>query len=142
LVSILDNHLIGESMIKQDYLLRMIQEIITLLINALLNRQKIRKESWVEYDDITRQILGVPSESLVDMSADEIIDRYKDDPNQMGKTELAAVTMLKISDEMGDEQLVQKSRLKQDGLTLLEYVQTKGDTFSIQRVALMAQLKG
>ena len=129
-------------MIKQDYLLRMIQEIITLLINALLNRQKIRKESWVEYDDITRQILGVPSENLVDMSADEIIARYKDDPNKMGKTELAAVTMLKISDEMGDEQLVLKSKLKQDGLALLEYVQTKGDTFSIQRVALIAQLKG
>ena len=129
-------------MIKQDYLLRMIQEIITLLINALLNRQKIRKESWVEYNDITRQILGVPSESLVDMSADEIIARYQDDPNQMGKTELAAVTMLKISDEMGDEQLVLKSRLKQDGLALLEYVQTKGDTFSIQRVALIAMLKG
>ena len=129
-------------MIKQDYLLRMIQEIITLLINALLNRQKIRKESWVEYDDITRQILGVPSEHLVDMSADEIIDRYKDDPNHMGKIELAAVTMLKISDEMGDEQLVLKSKLKQDGLALLEYVQTKGDTFSIQRVALIAQLKG
>ena len=129
-------------MIKQDYLLRMIQEIITLLINALLNRQKIRKESWVEYDDITRQILGVPSESLVDMSADEIIARYQDDPNQMGKTELAAVTMLKISDEMEDEQLVLKSRLKQDGLALLEYVQTKGDTFSIQRVALMAMQKG
>ena len=129
-------------MIKQDYLLRMIQEIITLLINVLLNRQKIRKESWVEYDDITRQILGVPSESLVDMSADEIIARYQDDPNQMGKTELAAVTMLKISDEMGDEQLVLKSRLKQDGLALLEYVQTKGDTFSIQRVALIAMLKG
>ena len=129
-------------MIKQDYLLRMIQEIITLLINALLNRQKIRKESWVEYDDITRQILGVPSEHLVDMSADEIIERYKDDPNHMGKTELAAVTMLKISDEMGDEQLVLKSRLKQDALALLQYVQTKGDTFSIQRVALIAMLKG
>jgi hypothetical protein len=142
LESILDNHLIGESMIKQDYLLRMIQEIITLLINALLNRQKIRKESWVEYDDITRQILGVPSENLVDMNAEEIISRYQDDPNQMGKTELAAVTMLKISDEMGDELLVLKSKLKQDGLALLEYVQTNGDTFSIQRVALIAQLKG
>ena len=129
-------------MIKQDYLLRMIQEIITLLVNALLNRQKIRKESWVEYDDITRQILGLPSENLVDMSADEIIDRYKDDPNQMGKTELAAVTMLKISDEMGDEQLALKSRLKQDGLALLEYVQAEGDTYSIQRVALIAMLKG
>ena len=129
-------------MIKQDYLLRMIQEIITLLINALLNRQKIRKESWVEYDDITRQILGVPSENLVDMSADEIIDRYKDDPNQMGKTELAAVTMLKISDEMGDEQLVLKSRLKQAGLSLLEYVQANSGTYSIQRMALIAMLKG
>ena len=129
-------------MIKQDYLLRMIQEIITLLVNALLNRQKIRKESWVEYDDITRQILGLPSENLVDMSADEIIVRYKDDPNQMGKTELAAVTMLKISDEMGDEQLALKSRLKQDGLALLEYVQAEGDTYSIQRVALITMLKG
>lgn len=129
-------------MIKQDYLLRMIQEIITLLINALLNRQKIRKESWVEYDDITRQILGVPSENLKDMSADEIINRYEGDPDRMGKTELAAMTMLKIADEMEDEQLVLKSRLKQEGLVLLEYVQAKGDTFSIQRMALIAMLKG
>ena len=129
-------------MIKQDYLLRMIQEIITLLINALLNRQKIRKESWVEYDDITRQILALPSENLKDMSADEIIQRYEGDPNQMGKIELAAMTMLKISDEMEDEHLILKSRLKQEGLALLEYVQTEGDTYSIQRVALIAMLKG
>ena len=129
-------------MIKQDYFLRMIQEIITLLVNVLLNRQKIRKESWVEYDDITRQILGVPSENLVDMDAEEIIKRYVDDPNRMGKTELAAMTMLKIADEMEDEQLVLKSKLKQEGLALLEYVQAKGDTYSIQRMALIAMLKG
>ena len=129
-------------MIKQDYLLRMIQEIITLLVNALLNRQKIRKESWVEYDDITRQILEVPSENLKDMSVEEIIQRYGDDPNRMGKIELAAMTMLKIADEMEDEQLVMKSRLRQEGLALLEYVQTEGDTYSIQRVALIAMLKG
>ena len=129
-------------MIKQDYLLRMIQEIITLLVNALLNRQKIRKESWVEYDDITRQILELPSENLKDMSADEIIRRYEGDPNQMGKIELAAMTMLKIADEMEDEQLVMKSRLRQEGLALLEYVQTEGDTYSIQRMALIAMLKG
>ena len=129
-------------MIKQDYLLRMIQEIITLLVNALLNRQKIRKESWVEYDDITRQILALPSENLKDMSAEEIIQRYEDDPNRMGKTELAAMTMLKIADEMEDEQLVMKSRLRQEGLALLEYVQAEGDTYSIQRMALIAMLKG
>ena len=129
-------------MIKQDYLLRMIQEIITLLVNALLNRQKIRKESWVEYDDITRQILELPSENLKDMSVEEIIQRYEDDPSRMGKIELAAMTMLKIADEMEGEQLVMKSRLRQEGLALLEYVQTEGDTYSIQRVALIAMLKG
>ena len=129
-------------MIKQDYLLRMIQEIITLLVNALLNRQKIRKESWVEYDDITRQILELPSENLKDMSVEEIIQRYEDDPNRMGKIELAAMTMLKIADEMEGEQLVMKSRLRQEGLALLEYVQTEGDTYSIQRMALIAMLKG
>ena len=129
-------------MIKQDYLLRVIQEIITLLVNALLNRQKIRKESWVEYDDITRQILEVPSENLKDMNADEIIRRYEGDPNQMGKIELAAMTMLKIADEMEDGDLMLKSRLKQDGLALLEYVQADGDTYSIQRMALIAMLKG
>ena len=129
-------------MIKQDYLLRMIQEIITLLVNMLLNKEKIRKESWVEYDDITRQLLDIPTDNLVDMSADRIIERYKDDPNQMGKIELAAMTMLKIADEMDDAQLVQKSRLKQDGLFLLEYLQAESGTFSIQRVALIAMLKG
>ena len=128
-------------MIKQDYLLRMIQEIITLLVNALLNRQKIRKESWVEYDDITRQILELPSESLKDMSADDIIKRYEWDPNRMGKTELAAMTMLKIADEMEDGELVLKSRLQQEGLALLEYVQAESGTFSMQRVALIALLK-
>ena len=128
-------------MIKQDYLLRMIQEIITLLVNALLNRQKIRKESWVEYDDITRQILGVPSENLKDMDAEAIIKRYEGDSNWMGKIELAAMTMLKIADEMEDSQLVLKSNLQQEGLSLLEYVQAKSGTFSIQRVALIAMLK-
>ncbi len=119
----------------------MIQEIITLLVNALLNRQKIRKESWVEYDDITRQILELPSESLKDMSADDIINRYEGDPNRMGKTELAAMTMLKIADEMEDGELVLKSRLQQEGLALLEYVQAESGTFSMQRVALIALLK-
>lgn len=31
-------------MIKQDYLLRMIQEIISLIANAILNKKKIRQQ--------------------------------------------------------------------------------------------------
>lgn len=45
-------------MIKQDYLIRMIQEIISLIVNALLKKKKYRWNEWTEYDGLTRQILG------------------------------------------------------------------------------------
>ena len=128
-------------MIKQDYLVRMILEIITLIANALLNKQKIRKQHWVEYDCLTRQILEIPSDKLIDLSPEEIIDRYEGDTNRMGKIELAAMTLLKISDEMGDESLLLKEKLKQNGVYLLKFVQTEGDTFSIQRMAIISMLE-
>ena len=128
-------------MIKQDYLIRMILEIITLIANALLNKQKIRPQSWVEYDCLTRQILEVPSEQLKDLSPEEIIDKYEGDTNRMGKIELTGMTLLKISDELGDEHLLLKSRLKQNGIELLKFVQTQGDTFSIQRMSIIQMLE-
>lgn len=128
-------------MIKQDYLVRMILEIITLIANALLEKKKIRPQHWVEYDCLTRQILGIPAEELKDMNAGEIISRYEGDTNRMGKIELAAMTMLKISDEMEDDHLVLKSKLRQEGIELLEFVQQQGDTFSLQRITLISQLK-
>ena len=128
-------------MIKQDYLVRMILEIITLIANALLNKQKIRPQSWVEYDCLTRQILEIPSEQLKKLSPEEIIDKYEGDTNRMGKIELAAMTLLKISDEFEANNLLLKSKLKQNGIELLKFVQTQGDTFSIQRMAIISMLE-
>ena len=128
-------------MIKQDYLVRMILEIITLIANALLNKQKIRPQSWVEYDCLTRQILEIPSDQLKDLSPEEIIDKYEGDTNRMGKIELAAMTLLKISDEFEANNLLLKSKLKQNGIELLKFVQTQGDTFSIQRMAIISMLE-
>lgn len=119
----------------------MIQEIVSLIVNALLRKKKYRWSEWVEYDDLTRQILGFPSDQLLSMNTEELIDRYKGDPNEMGKTELAAMTMLKISDEMGDDDLLRKSKLRQDGLDLLRYVQENSNSFSIQRVQLIDMLE-
>ena len=124
-------------MIKQDYLIRMILEIITLIANALLNKQKIRPQHWVEYDCLTRQILEIPSDQLKDLSPEEIIDKYEGENNRMGKIELAAMTLLKISDELEANNLLLKSKLKQNGIELLKFVQTQGDTFSIQRMAIL-----
>ena len=128
-------------MIKQDYLLRMIQEIISLIANAILNKKKIRQQEWVEYDCLTGQILGFPAEQLIGMDMQELIEQYEGDPNRMGKIELAAMTLLKMSDEADADHLLQKSKLRQEGMELLKYVQKAGITFSIQRVALIHLLE-
>lgn len=128
-------------MIKQDYLIRMIQEIISLIVNALLKKKKYRWNEWTEYDGLTRQILGFPTDELLSMNTQELIDRYKGDPNEMGKIELAAMTMLKISDDMEAEDLLRKSKLHQDGLELLKYLQKESTSFSIQRVQLINMLE-
>ncbi|WP_368109632.1 hypothetical protein [Bacteroides salyersiae] len=128
-------------MIKQDYLLRMIQEIISLIANAILNKKKIRQQEWVEYDCLTGQILGFPAEQLIGMDMQELIEQYEGDPNRMGKIELAAMTLLKMSDEADADHLLQKSKLRQEGMELLKYVQKAGNTFSIQRVALIHLLE-
>ena len=119
----------------------MILEIITLIANALLNKQKIRPQNWVEYDCLTRQILEVPSEQLKDMSPEEIIDKYEGDTNRMGKIELAAMTLLKISDELDTDNLLLKSKLKQNGTELLKFVQSQSDTFSLQRMSIISMLE-
>ena len=118
-------------MIKQDYLIRMILEIITLIANALLNKQKIRQQNWVEYDCLTQQILEVPTDKLINMLPEEIIDKYEKDINAMGKIELVAMTLLKISDEMDNNQLILKNQLKANGLYLLKKIQEESNTFSL-----------
>lgn len=128
-------------MIKQDYLIRMILEIITLIANALLNKQKIRKQNWIEYDCLTRQILGVPTENLKDMTPDEIREKYQGDPNEMGKVELSAMTMLKMAEDIGNENLLLKSKLRQNGLHLLKQVQEDSKTYSIQRITLIQAIE-
>ena len=94
-----------------------------------------------EYDGLTRQILGFPTDELLSMNTQELVDRYKGDPNEMGKIELAAMTMLKISDDMEADDLLRKSKLHQDGLELLKYVQKESNSFSIQRVQLINMLE-
>lgn len=128
-------------MIKQDYLLRMIQEIISLIANAILNKKKIRQQEWVEYDCLTGQILGFSAEQLIGMDMQELIEQYEGDPDRMGKIELAAMTLLKMSDEADADHLLQKSKLRQEGMELLKYVQKAGNTFSIQRVAFIHLLE-
>lgn len=127
-------------MIRQDYLIRMIQEMISLVLNAMLNKKKLKKDEWKEYDYLSKQILGYSPEQLMNMNADELIDSYKDDHDKIQKIELAAMTMLMLAEDM-ELDLLQKSKLRQDGITLLQYVDKEDNSFSLQRKQLLEMLE-
>lgn len=126
-------------MIKQDYLIRMIQQVISAIVEALLHRKPIRKQEWEEYDGIARQIFGFSTEELKTADIHELIARF-DGQDRADKIELAAVILLKIADDMENDP-VMKAKFRQDGVELLEYVQQHGRTYSLQREMLIAMLK-
>lgn len=126
-------------MIKQDYIIRMIQEIISLVIDAILNKKRIRQKDWEEYDRMTQKILGMSSHELLNMSANEIIDRYSREPDSNDKIELVAVNMMRMAEDADDNTLL-RSKLRQDSLSLLNYLQEYG-TPSLIRESLIALLR-
>lgn len=127
-------------MIKQDYLIRMIQEIITLVVNAILNKKRIQQKEWKEYDAMVEQVLGLSSKELLNIDIQELLEKYKGGTDRTDKIELAGINMLRLSEEIEDNILL-KSRLRQDGLQLLKYVQKEANAYSLQREYLIKLLE-
>ena len=50
-------------MIRQDYIIRMIQEIFAAIANLILRRKHISKSDWEEYESTARQVLEVTPNS-------------------------------------------------------------------------------
>ena len=118
----------------------MIQEIISAIARAILNKKKIRQQDLDEYDLLTQQMLGFPVKELATMDVQELIDRYANEEDRIGKIELASVYLLRFSEEV-EEDILLKSKLRQDGIRLLKYVQQEDTNFSIQRDCLIRMLE-
>lgn len=120
-------------MIKQDYIIRMIQEIISLIANAIIKKKRLDKKELDTYEYTTHEILGIAPNELIDKNADELIDQYSNSESGMDKLELIAVSLLLFSEETKDSDLLLKSRLKQNGIFLLKYLQENSGSYSLQR---------
>lgn len=118
----------------------MIQEIVSMLVNALLRRKRIRQADWSEYDAMASQLLGIPVKQLQTADVDELADRYATEESGIEKMELASLYLLRLSEEVEDS-LVFKSKLRQDGLRLLKRVHASSNTYSLQREMLIRMLE-
>ena len=127
-------------MIKQDYIIRMIQEIISMIVAAIIKKKRLDNKELEKYEYNTHVMLGVSPKELMNISTDEIISQYSTSENGMDKIELIAVSLLLFSEETANDQLLLKSRLKQNGLFLLKYLQQNSNSYSIQREMLMKMI--
>lgn len=123
-------------MIKQDYIIRMIQEIISAIAEVLLKRKKLDINDMNEYNNIAKQVLGMNFSELSAINSKEIINTYSENDEGTDKIEFIAVSMLLMSEEENNDMLL-KSRLKQSGAELLEHVKKSSNNFSLQREALI-----
>lgn len=128
-------------MIKQDYVIRMIQEILSLLVNVILKNKKLRQFEWEEYNNLTMRILGCSTEEMLGMNAEMLIEHYANDADKFDKLELAAMYFIKVANDMGNDSLVFRTKLKQEALVLLKYIQEKGNTFSLSRLQIIQLLE-
>lgn len=128
-------------MIKQDYIIRMIQEILSLLVNVILKKKKLRQSEWEEYDNLTMRILDCSTEQMLEMSAEMLIEKYTNDREKFDKLELAAMYFIKVAEDMKDDNLVFRAKLQQEALKLLKYIQQTGDTFSLPRMQIIQLLE-
>lgn len=126
-------------MIRQDYFIRMIQEIFAAIANLLLRKKHISQAKWEEYESTARQILGITTDELYQMDNQTLLTQYHDDKDGIEKLELAAMMMLKMAEETKD--IVPKAQLQQKGVALLKYVQTHGNTYSLPRELLIQFLQ-
>lgn len=126
-------------MIRQDYIIRMIQEIFAAIANLILRRKHISKSDWEEYESTARQVLEVTPQQLEEMDGQAILEKYSQEKDGMEKTELAAMMLLKMAEDTAN--LVPKARLRQEGLYLLKYVQKHGNTYSLPRNLLIQFLE-
>lgn len=128
-------------MIKQDYVVRMIQEILALLVNVILKKKKLRQQEWEEYDNLTTRILGCTTEEMLEMDAASLMEKYAHDADKFDKLELAAMYFIKVADDLKDDSLVYRAKLRQEALWLLKYIQENGNTFSLPRLQIIQLLE-
>ena len=76
-------------MIRQDYIIRMIQEIFAAIANLILRRKHISKSDWEEYESTARQVLEVTPQQLEEMDGQTILEKIQSGERRNGEDRIS-----------------------------------------------------
>ena len=124
-------------MLKKDYLIRQIHELVRVLFELLLkskgNSQKEEKEIFNQ----AYSFLNLTKEDLLERSSDQIIELFENETLGLEKLELVGFLLFnefKFADDFKDEYLLQLSK------DILTYVDRHSDSYSLERQMVFQQI--
>ncbi|WP_293674660.1 hypothetical protein [uncultured Parabacteroides sp.] len=125
-------------MLKRDFIMVQIEELAKVVLQLITNRNANAARRNPELIQTVYTSLKLDRPSLMTVPPEELIRRLdSDDGGGIPRLEIAVKTLIEESYLHPDEEqeILQRAKL------LLEYIQTHDNTFSLERVSLLDELK-
>lgn len=125
-------------MLKRDFIMVQIEELSKVILQIITNRNANATRRIPELIQTVYSSLKLDRPTLMDVPPEELIQRLDNDDNGgISRLEIAVKALIEESYLYPAEE----QEMLQRATTLLEYIQMHDNTFSLERVALLDELK-
>ena len=113
-------------MLKRDFIMIQIEELAKVVLQIIMNRNTNAARHTPELIQTIYSSLKLDRPTLMTAQPEELVRRLDSDDN-------GGILRLEIADE--EQAMLQKAK------TILEYIQTHDNTFSLERVNMLDELE-
>ena len=125
-------------MLKRDFILVQIEELTKVVLQIIMNRNTNAARHTPELIQTIYSSLKLDRPTLMTVQPEELIRQLDSDDNGgIPRLEIAFKTLIEESYLYPDEEQAMLQKAK----TLLEYIQTHDNTFSLERVNMLDELE-
>jgi uncharacterized lipoprotein len=122
-------------MLKRDFIMIQIEELAKVVLQIIMNRNTNAARHTPELIQTIYSSLKLDRPTLMTAQPEELVRRLDSDDN--GGLEIAVKTLIEESYLYPDEEQAMLQKAK----TILEYIQTHDNTFSLERVNMLDELE-
>jgi len=128
-----------DRMLKKDYLIRQIHELVRVLFELLLKTKENPQKEEREIFNQAYSFLNLTKDDLISRTSGQIIELFENETLGLEKLELLGFLLFnefKFADDFKDEYLLHLSK------DILTYVDQHSDSYSLERQMIFARMKG
>ena len=123
-------------MLKRDFIMIQIEELAKVVLQIIMNRNTNAARHTPELIQTIYSSLKLDRPTLMTAQPEELVRRLDSDDNGgILRLEIAVKTLIEESYLDEEQAMLQKAK------TILEYIQTHDNTFSLERVNMLDELE-